>query len=115
MTQKNETITTGLNALFGNAAQAPEAKEKIKSDVLIRKPGRPRKDDESTDIGEQMRTSIIVNKTVYDKIRLISIREGLTIKEVVHYAFQHAVESYEKVNGPIDKNVQHRDRKEIFG
>lgn len=114
MAQKNETITNGLNALFGSGTTAPEEKETIRPEVVVRHHGRPRKDEESTDIGEQMRTSLIVNRDIYDKIRMIAIREGLTVKEVVHYAFEHAVEAYEKKNGPIDDKIQHKVRKELF-
>ena len=103
MAQKNETISTGLNALFGSSAQNQAGNEPVMPEVAVRHHGRPRKGDKpQTFIGEEMRTSLIVNRGVYDKIRIISIREGLTVKEVVHYAFQHAVENYEKKNGPID-------------
>ena len=55
----------------------------------------------------------IVQSDILRKIRIIANREGLQIKEVVNAAFEKAVKSYERKNGPVDGRMK-GDARNLF-
>ena len=55
----------------------------------------------------------IVQSDILRKIRIIANREGLQIKEVVYAAFEKAIKSYERKNGPVDGRMK-GDAKNLF-
>lgn len=67
--------------------------------------GRPRKDTNSHSVSDDyQRVCVIVNTEKMEKIREMSFRETLTIKEVVEAAFDLAISKYEKKHGEIKPN-----------
>jgi len=115
MTQQKDTINNGLNALFGGKpAPSEEPKEETRPQVIIRGHGRPRKELSGNAIGNEMKTSLIVDREKYDKIRMIAILEGLTMKEVIDSAFGLAVERYESKHGPIASETNRTSKEKLF-
>lgn len=111
---QNETIKTGLNALFGGAAAQKEEVIEVHSDIALRGHGRPRRDESENATGTEMRTSLIVNKETYDKMRIIAIKETLTLKEVLDSAFLMAIERYEAKNGPVSPDIVRTSKEDLF-
>lgn len=113
--KNNNQIENGLNALFGGEKKSPAESNNLRLEHTVRGHGRPRKDEKPNDIGLEMRTSLIVNKENYDKIREIALQESLTLKEVVNFAFELAIEKYEEKNGKIGEGKKARKKEELFG
>lgn len=115
MAQQNDTIKTGLNALFGGAATPKEeVSDEAQERVVLHGHGRPRKDESCNTTGNDMRTSLIVNKATYDKMRIIAIQEGLTLKEVLDSAFRLAIERYEAKRGKITSEPVRAAKEDLF-
>lgn len=125
MTNTKNTIQSGIDALFGsNSAKFNEtipskSREELESEQISRRKaglGRPRKGSRRAELAkEDMHTSIIVNRPQYDKLKEIAMRETLTVKEIVYFAFELAIECYEKKNGPVSLPEKPKGRKELFG
>ena len=113
--KQDNTISTGLNALFGGEKKAAADSRVLRPENMVRGHGRPRKGEKPNDIGLEMRTSLIVNKENYDKIREIALTESLTLKEVVNFSFELAIEKYEEKNGKIGEGKRTRKKEELFG
>lgn len=117
MAQQNDTIKSGLNALFaGPQPVREEAREQSNesSPIIVRGHGRPRKEESINTVGPDMRTSLIVDKTIYDKMRIIAVQESMTLKDVVNSAFKLAIERYESKHGPITSEVSRTPKEELF-
>ncbi len=64
--------------------------------------GRRSKDDPRALVtSDDMRSSLILNKTQYAIVREIALRECVTIKELVYAMFQLAIDKYEAKNGKV--------------
>ncbi len=92
-----------------------ELKERLRKKRLIGR-GRPRKNDQ---LGRRMdgydRTSLIINKEKWAKIKEIAIRETLTMKEIVELALDMVIERYENKHGKIiPEHDRKKDITEIF-
>lgn len=113
--KQDNTISTGLDALFGGEKKTAVNNKELHPENTVRGHGRPRKGEKPNDIGLEMRTSLIVNKENYDKIREIALTESLTLKEVVNFSFELAIEKYEEKNGKIGEGKRTRKKEELFG
>ena len=92
-----------------------ELKERLRQKRLIGR-GRPRKNDQ---LGRRMdgydRTSLIINKDKWAKIKEIAFIETLTMKEIVELALDMVIERYESKHGTIiPKADRKKDINEIF-
>ena len=89
-----------------------ELRERLKRKRLIGR-GRPRKNDQ---LGRRMdgydRTSLIINKEKWAKIKEIAFIETLTMKEIVELALDMVIERYEAKHGEI-KPQPDRGKKDI--
>ena len=78
-----------------------ELRERLRQKRLIGR-GRPRKNDQ---LGRRMdgydRTSLIINKAKWAKIKEIAFIETLTMKEIVELALDMVIERYELKHGEI--------------
>lgn len=79
--------------------------------------GRPRKNDilgRRSDGYE--RTSLIINKEKWDKIKEIALIETLTLKEIMELALDGVIERYESKHGEVKPHPERhkRDINEIF-
>lgn len=78
-----------------------ELRERLRQKRLIGR-GRPRKNDQ---LGRRMdgydRTSLIINKEKWAKIKEIAFIETLTMKEIVELALDMVIERYESKHGEI--------------
>lgn len=79
--------------------------------------GRPRKNDQ---LGRRMdgydRTSLIINKEKWAKIKEIAFKETFTMKEIVELALDMVIERYEAKHGEIIPQPERgkKDITEIF-
>ena len=78
-----------------------ELRERLRQKRLVGR-GRPRKNDQ---LGRRMdgydRTSLIINKAKWAKIKEIAFIETLTMKEIVELALDMVIERYESKHGKI--------------
>lgn len=78
-----------------------ELRERLRQKRLVGR-GRPRKNDQ---LGRRMdgydRTSLIINKAKWAKIKEIAFIETLTMKEIVELALDMVIERYELKHGEI--------------
>lgn len=92
-----------------------ELRERLRQKRLIGR-GRPRKNDQ---LGRRMdgydRTSLIINKEKWAKIKEIAFVETLTMKEIVELALDMVIERYESKHGEIIPAPERKkDITEIF-
>ena len=87
-----------LNALFSGLTGT---KENAKLASTIEKtPIRSRQKKQEASKNEE-RFCTIVNSDLLKKVRIIALREGLQIKDIVNAALSKAIHGYERKNGPI--------------
>lgn len=103
-----------------NTIEDPELREELKNRLQRKKMvgrGRPRKNDQlgrPTDGYD--RTSLIINKAKWAKIKEIAFIETLTMKEIVELALDLVIERYESKHGAVTPKPERkkRDLNEIF-
>jgi len=100
---KLDALFDGLTGSTQSVQGKDEQPSKVKAKVTQTKSVKAK--------GERFCT--IVNAETVKKIRLIAIREGLQIKDIVNAAFDKAIKSYERKNGAIDKDTR-RDASQLF-
>ena len=98
MTTKENKIQEGASSLFNR--EVNRSSDVIKSQRKFFLTGRRCKDTVKADKGE-IRTSFMLNRNQYDKVREIAIREGITIKELVCSMLELAIEKYERKHGQV--------------
>ena len=77
--------------------------------------GRRRKDETREPATmDDMRTSMLVNKHQYAIVREIALREGMTIKDLVHAMFHLAIERYEEKHGKVELRKRNDGKKDLF-
>lgn len=78
--------------------------------------GRPRKSEKDRVVnGEKYtRFTTIVSREQIAKLKEISFRETLTLKEILEQIFGDAIEAYEKKNGALNTKPHRGDPKRIF-
>ena len=82
----------------------PREQEPVEVEKPVRKRGRRRKDDDSTDGATADKTghfSCICDKDLIAKVRAIAWQEHLTVRAVVESMFSKCIAKYEKKRGPI--------------
>lgn len=124
MLTKEKEVMIGT-ATLGNESSAPQqavisdeqyAEMKRKqSERRFFMTGRKRNDDSSNLITRNdIRTCMVLDKTQYDKIREIALRETMTIKDLTNIMFQFAIDHYEKKNGKVIPRAESPTKKSIF-
>lgn len=97
ITQEEEQL---INT-FEDEATRQELEQRLRQKRLVGR-GRPRKNDiqgrRSDGYG---RTSLIVNQSKYRKLQELALRETLTTKEVVEFAFDLLIQRYEAKHGEL--------------
>ena len=82
----------------------PREQEPVEVEKPVRKRGRRRKDDDSTDGAAADKVghfSCICDKDLIAKVRAIAWQEHLTVRAVVESMFSKGIAKYEKKRGPI--------------
>ena len=77
--------------------QEREVKEKERQtpgESLVKRGGHSR-------ISDRVYTSLIVNRTKYEKVKVIAARNNLNISDIIDAAIGLGIESYERANGAI--------------
>lgn len=105
-----------LDALFSgltgtpktSSSKLPSANKVSEAAEKVANTGR-----QSSEGVSEERFCTIVQSDILRKIRIIANREGLQIKEVVNAAFEKAIKSYERKNGPVDGRMK-GDAKNLF-
>lgn len=99
-------ISPGMRALMGQRKemiereeQEREVKEKERQkqtpgESLVKRGGHSR-------ISDRVYTSLIVNRTKYEKVKVIAARNNLNISDIIDAAIGLGIESYERANGAI--------------
>ena len=115
---KKQNLVEGISDIY-RTAEEPENVEQPKEEskeVFRSRPrsfltGRRRKDDpRPLKTQDDERTSLIVNKYQYAKIRAIAMQEAMTIKDLVYEMFKLGIERYEKKHGPVEaQQMQNTD------
>lgn len=97
-----------------NSVEDEELREALKRKRLTGN-GRPRKGIHKKKASDGYeRACMIVNAEKYEKIKTISLRETLSIKEVVEAAMDLAIEAYERKHGEITSTQKKGDASQIF-
>lgn len=110
MNNKNlDALFTGLTGTPNtSSSELPSAKKDSEAAEKPVNTGR----QSSMSVSEE-RFCTIVQSDILRKIRIIANRERLQIKEVVNAAFEKAIKSYERKNGPVDGRMK-GDAKNLF-
>ena len=105
-----------LDALFTGLTGTPKSSnsgQPSTSQVPIVPDKSVKSDKESGESIPEERFCTIVQSDTLRKIRIIANRERLQIKEVVNAAFEKAIKSYERKNGPVDSRMK-GDARNLF-
>ena len=77
--------------------------------------GRRRKDEtREPATKDDIRTSLLLNKHQYDIVREIALREGMTMKHLIHAMFQLGIDRYEEKHGKVEVRKPASGRKDLF-
>lgn len=109
MSKKLNDLTGGLSSRLGDGEELDllgtisdeTIREQIKERRNKKSPGRPRKGEEVSPSEAVSRATFIVRTEALEKIREISIREGIPQKEIISLLFEKLISNYEKKNGEI--------------
>ena len=117
---KKQNLVEGISDIYRTTEESEnveqpkeESKEVFRSRPRSFLTGRRRKDDpRPLKTQDDERTSLIVNKHQYAKVRAIALQESMTIKDLVYEMFKLGIERYEKKHGPVE--VQQTQNTELF-
>lgn len=121
-----EQFKGGATAMFGDGTQlAPQAVQLTDEEYAILEErqaqrrtyltGRRRKDETREPASkDDIRTSMLLNKRQYDIVREIALREGMTIKDLIHAMFQLGINRYEEKHGKVEVRKPASGRKDLF-
>lgn len=97
-----------------NSVEDEELREALKRKRLNGN-GRPRKGVKKQKASDGYeRACMIVNAEKYEKIKTISLRETLSIKEVIEAAMDLAIEAYERKHGELNSAPKKGDASQLF-
>lgn len=117
MKQTGNKIQEGVSSIFqGNSIEgtADQTISRIASQRKFFLTGRRSREPRNERERENIRTSFMLNRNQYDKVREIALREGITIKELVYSMLELAIEKYEKAHGEVI--ILHENKsKNLFG
>ena len=121
-----EQLKGGTTAMFGDGSKpAPQAVQLTDEEYAILEEsqsqrrtyltGRRRKDETREPASkDDIRTSMLLNKHQYDIVREIALREGMTIKDLIHAMFQLGINRYEEKHGKVEVRKPASGRKYLF-
>lgn len=104
MKQTGNKIQEGVSSIFqGNSIEntADQSISRIASQRKFFLTGRRSREPRNERERENIRTSVMMNRSQYAKVREIAIREGLTIKDLLFSMIELAIEQYEKKHGKV--------------
>ena len=113
MKQKDNKIQEGASSLFNGSQPGEQETERVRSQRKFFLTGRRCRVPQDGN-KEEIRTSFMLNRKLYDKVREIAMREGITIKDLVYSMLELAIEKYEKAHGEVI--IFHENKsKNLFG
>lgn len=113
MKQKDNKIQEGASSLFSGSKLGEQDTERVRSQRKFFLTGRRCRVPQDGN-KEEIRTSFMLNRKLYDKVREIAMREGITIKDLVYSMLELAIEKYEKAHGEVI--IFHENKsKNLFG
>lgn len=109
MANKINELAGGLSSRLGDGEELDllgtitdeTLREKIRERRDRKSPGRPRKGENVIPSEAVSRATFIVRTNALEKIREISIREGIPQKEIISLLFETLISNYEKKHGEI--------------
>ena len=106
-------ISPGMRALMGQRKEMLEREEQAREEQKKQTPGESLvKRGGHSRISDRVYTSLIVNRTKYEKVKVIAARNNLNISDIIDAAIGLGIESYEQANGAItlrDLNISAED------
>ena len=124
MANRKDKLQGGISAIFGEGQvlvpppisdDEYAEMERRQSERRFFLTGRRRNgDDRELVTRNDVRTCMLLDKELYDKIREIALRETMTIKDLTHMMFQLAIDQYEKKHGVVVPRGETPTRKDIF-
>ncbi len=116
MSKKEQILSGGLNALLGGGSTKEESASETIQPKRFENRGRPRKDEAQRQRDEAIyvRATNIYRRDQLAKIREISFRENITIKEFLEAALELAISKYERINGDVIPSEHKGDIKKLF-
>lgn len=100
-----EDIRSGLKDLLGKKPDAPKKDKKagrmqdIEPETVSSRLGRKSRMNEMST--NEMRTSLVIDRTLYQQLCQIAVANNLTYKDVMNAAMRLYIDKYEKKHGPI--------------
>lgn len=113
MSKKN--FSDPINDILNGGTETPQSNEREEattSQEPKRGVGRPKK-DKSKQPESEHRTYILKTE-ILQKLKLISLKEGLSQTEVLEYALTQLIDRYEKKHGTLDVAETPKSLEEIF-
>lgn len=99
-------------ALLGTI-DSPDLRAALRAKQMAKR-GRPRKDRTNEPEEKLIHSSFVVREEQWEKLRAISLRETLTMRELVTFAIEKVIERYEQKHGPIATNEGPKNIDDIF-
>ena len=99
-------------ALLGTIDR-PDLRAALRAKQMAKR-GRPRKDRTTEPEEKLIHSSFVVREEQWEKLRAISLRETLTMRELVTFAIEKVIERYEQKHGPIATNEGPKNIDDIF-
>lgn len=99
-------------ALLGTI-DSPDLRAALRAKQMAKR-GRPRKDRTNEPEEKLIHSSFVVREEQWEKLRAISLRETLTMRELVTFAIEKVIERYEQKHGPIATNEGPKNINDIF-
>ena len=112
MSKKN--FSDPINDILNGGAAAPQSNEQeaTTSKEPKRRVGRPKK-DRSNESESEPRTYKLKTE-ILQKVKLISLKEGISQTEVLEYALTQLIDRYEKKHGTLEVDITPKSFEEIF-
>lgn len=96
---RKDDLKAELSALLEKKSNKPHSEHKASKDTNHKRAGRNSRIEEIK--GNDFRTSLVVDKSLYNQICQIAVANGLNYKDVLNAAMRLYIEKYEKKHGPI--------------
>lgn len=115
MKQKEDKIQKGVSSIFEAPSSGQDSdmgSARMTSQRRFFLTGRRSKTPQGGP-KDEIRTSFMLNRKQYDKVREIAMREGITIKDLVYSMLELGIEKYERKHGQVIVSTEDK-AKNIF-
>lgn len=109
---------SAMESLLGSLSGKPDVQEDDTSQETFEDTSEPQKSDEETSrpvtrqyvrrTGEEVRICTIIDKTLFEKVKVLSQTEGITVRSIIEYMLGKAVENYESKYGRLKVRKSHK-------